>query len=128
MCSGVRSSINHSGYLRFRVRPEVDFHHLGCLGTRWLLLGLDSMAHLPICAIRRREMTVQDSIEYELVDWEAREVWHCSVCHRYRHRAVLPGQLPAICCGQPARLWDRYQQPIPITVSEPIGEPLSEYA
>jgi hypothetical protein len=43
-----------------------------------------------------------DSIEYALINWEAREVWYCSICKRYRHRISRPGLLPAICCGPPA--------------------------
>ena len=63
---------------------------------------------------------MMDSIEYELVNWEKREVWKCSVCGRYRHRKTVKGIRPAICCGQPAKLIDRYEQPIQVTVSEPL--------
>ena len=66
-------------------------------------------------------MNMMDSIEYELVNWEAREVWKCSSCGRYRHRKALFGILPAQCCGQPAILIDRYKQPIDVTVSEPLS-------
>jgi hypothetical protein len=62
---------------------------------------------------------MSDSIEYEIVDWERREVWYCSVCKRYRHRPVRAGQLPAICCGQPAKPIDQYEQPRTRNVSEP---------
>jgi predicted metal-binding protein len=62
-----------------------------------------------------------DSIEYEIVDLEEREVWHCAgACRRYRHRPVLPGQLPAVCCGVPATFIDSYAQPRPVMVAEPI--------
>jgi hypothetical protein len=61
---------------------------------------------------------VNDSIEYQILNRQPREVWHCSVCKRYRHRDAVKGLLPAICCGQPAKLIDRYSQPIPVTVSE----------
>jgi hypothetical protein len=62
-----------------------------------------------------------DSIEYELVNWEAREVWKCSKCGRYRHRKAVFGIMPALCCSQPATLIDRYQQPIDITVSQSLS-------
>lgn len=53
-----------------------------------------------------------DSIEYELVNWEPREVWKCQgACKKYRHRQAVKGILPAICCGVPAKLIDRYRQP-----------------
>lgn len=62
-----------------------------------------------------------DSIEYELVNWEPREVWKCQgECKKYRHRRALPGILPAVCCGVPAKLVDRYQQPKQFMVSEPL--------
>jgi predicted metal-binding protein len=66
---------------------------------------------------------VADSIEYELVNWEAREVWKCQNCGHYRHRPVRPGQLPAICCGQPAKFIDRYEQPFPVRISETFPAP-----
>lgn len=61
-----------------------------------------------------------DSIEYELINYEPREVYYCGVCERFRHRTVRPGILPAICCGQPARLFDRYEQPVRVNIIEPI--------
>lgn len=62
---------------------------------------------------------MMDSIEYEMVNWEPREVWKCQgECGRYRHRKSIKGILPAVCCGVPAKWIDRYEQPIPITVSE----------
>lgn len=61
-----------------------------------------------------------DSIEYELTNWEAREVWHCKSCKRYRHRKTVKGLLPALCCGKPAILVTRYEQPIAVVISEPI--------
>ena len=61
-----------------------------------------------------------DSIEYELTNWQAREVWKCAACKRYRHRPTVAGILPAVCCGQPAKLVTRYEQPVPFTVSEPL--------
>ena len=64
---------------------------------------------------------MNDSIEYELVNWEAREVWKCQgSCGRWRHRKVVKGILPAVCCGVPAKLIDHYQQPVAFTVSEPL--------
>jgi len=60
-----------------------------------------------------------DSIAYELVKEEPREVWKClGTCGRFRYRRALPGLLPAVCCGKPARLFDRYNQPIEIEVEE----------
>jgi hypothetical protein len=65
-----------------------------------------------------------DFIEYELVNWEAREVWKCQgQCGKYRHRREVKGTLTAICCGVPAKLVDRYKQPTPFTVSEPLTSP-----
>ncbi len=62
-----------------------------------------------------------DSIEYELVNREPREIWKCTgACARYRHRKFQKGLLPAICCGQPAKLIDRYEQPIPVVISEEV--------
>lgn len=62
-----------------------------------------------------------DSIEYEIVDWEDREVWRCQgSCGRYRHRKSTKGILPAVCCGIPAKRIDRYQQPRHLTISEPL--------
>lgn len=53
-----------------------------------------------------------DSIEYELVNWEPREVWKCQgACKKYRHRKAVKGILPAVCCGVTAKLIDRYRQP-----------------
>lgn len=64
-----------------------------------------------------------DSIEYEIVNWEPREVWKCQgTCGKYRHRRAVKGILPAVCCGVPAKLIDRYQQPVPFTVSEPLSQ------
>lgn len=58
---------------------------------------------------------MNDSIEFELVNWEPREVWKCQgQCARYRHRKVVKGIQPAVCCGVPAKLIDRYKQPIAI--------------
>jgi hypothetical protein len=62
-----------------------------------------------------------DSIEYELVNWEAREVWRCQGgCGKYRHRNAVKGILPAVCCGVPAKLIDRYQQPTSFEVNQVI--------
>ncbi len=62
-----------------------------------------------------------DSIEYELVNWEPREVWRCQgACRKFRHRRALPGIRPAVCCGVPAKLFDRYQMPVPFTVSQSL--------
>jgi predicted metal-binding protein len=67
-------------------------------------------------------MVEADSIEYEIVNWEKREVWKCQAsCKRYRHRRAMKDLLPAICCGQPAKLMDRYEQPTPLMVSEPLA-------
>jgi hypothetical protein len=64
---------------------------------------------------------MKDSIEYEIVEWEPREVWKCSgQCGRFRHRKTVKGILPAQCCGQPAKLIDRYQQPFEVTVSDSL--------
>ena len=63
-----------------------------------------------------------DSIEYEIVNWKPREVWHCAACKRYRHRDFQKGLLPAICCEQPAKLIDIYEQPSPVVISEPVSE------
>jgi hypothetical protein len=64
---------------------------------------------------------IADSISYTLMREEPREVWKCTgACGRFRHRTVRPGILPAICCGQPARLWDRYSQPIEIEIEERV--------
>lgn len=60
-----------------------------------------------------------DSIEYELMNEVPREVYHCGICKRFRHRTVRAGILPAICCGQPARLFDRYSQPEMVNICEP---------
>jgi hypothetical protein len=62
-----------------------------------------------------------DSIEYELMNFEPREVYHCAICKRFRHRTVRPGIMPAICCGQPARLFDKYKQPVRVNICEPIA-------
>jgi hypothetical protein len=63
-----------------------------------------------------------DSVEYELVNWKPRQVWKCQgACQRFRHRDKIEGQLPAICCGVPAKLITSYSQPIPVQVSEPVG-------
>jgi hypothetical protein len=65
---------------------------------------------------------MMDSIEYELVNWERREVWRCQgQCGRYRHRKEVKGILAAVCCGVPAKRIDGYSQPIPITVSERLS-------
>jgi predicted metal-binding protein len=56
---------------------------------------------------------MSDSIEYEIVKFESREVWKCAgQCGRFRHRRSVSGILPAVCCQAPARLIDRYEQPI----------------
>ena len=65
---------------------------------------------------------MNDSIEYEIVNWSPREVWKCQTCKRYRHRDSVKGLLPAICCGQPAKLVMHYEQPKPFMVSEPVSE------
>jgi len=63
-----------------------------------------------------------DSIAYELVKEEPREVWKClGACGRFCHRWASPGLLPAVCCGKPARLFDRYSQPIAIEIEERIA-------
>jgi hypothetical protein len=68
--------------------------------------------------------TMMDSIEYTLTSWEPREVLRCTgTCKRFRHRTARPGLLPAICCGKTARLWDRYEQPVEVDISESITEP-----
>ena len=67
-------------------------------------------------------MVENDSIEYEIVNWEKREVWKCQGgCQRFRHRPTVKGLMPAICCGHPAKLIDRYSQPRPLIVSEPLA-------
>ena len=43
-------------------------------------------------------------LEYELVKWEPRTVWCCGACGGFRHHREFEELLPAICCGQPARL------------------------
>jgi hypothetical protein len=64
---------------------------------------------------------MNDSIEYELVNWQPREVWKCQGgCGKYRHRNVVKGILPAVCCGVPAKLIDRYSQPVAFTVSDSL--------
>jgi predicted metal-binding protein len=64
---------------------------------------------------------MNDSIEYELLNWEPREVWRCQGgCGKYRHRRVVKGILPAVCCGVPAKLIDRYQQPTSFEVNQVI--------
>jgi hypothetical protein len=68
-----------------------------------------------------------DSIEYTLRNEEPREVYYCATCERFRHRTVRTGLLPAICCGEPARLWDRYSQPIEVIVNEPVSLPPSPF-
>jgi predicted metal-binding protein len=66
-------------------------------------------------------MVENDSIEYEIVNWEKREVWKCQgECKKYRHRRALPGILSAVCCGVPAKLIDRYEQPKPFMVANPL--------
>jgi hypothetical protein len=62
-----------------------------------------------------------DSVEYEIVNWTPREVWHCAVCKSYRHRPAAKGLLPAICCGQPAKLITSYSQPKPLQLTEAVG-------
>ena len=67
-------------------------------------------------------------LEYTLVRETPRTVWRCDGCKRYRHRdeelsSSVDGMkhlLPAICCGKPARLVDRYSQPQEIVVEETI--------
>ena len=62
-----------------------------------------------------------DSIEYELVNWEPREVWKCQgECGKYRHRSAVKGILPAVCCGVAAKLIDRYRQPTSFEVNQVI--------
>ena len=62
-----------------------------------------------------------DSIEYELLNWEAREVWRCQgACKKFRHRRAVKGILPAVCCDVPAKLIDRYQQPTSFEVNQVI--------
>ena len=62
-----------------------------------------------------------DSIEYELVNWSPREVWKCQgACKKYRHRNAVKGILPAVCCGVPAKLIDRYSQPTSFEVNQVI--------
>jgi len=64
---------------------------------------------------------MEDSIEYELVNWKPRQVWKCQgECARFRHRDVIKGQLPAICCGIPAKLITVYSQPTPVSIVEPL--------
>ena len=63
---------------------------------------------------------MNDYIEYELMSFESREVWHCTLCKRFRHRAIRPGIRPAICCGQPARLFDRYEQPSRVNITDAV--------
>jgi hypothetical protein len=70
---------------------------------------------------------MMDSIEYEILNWEPREVWKCQgACGKFRHRRALKGILPAVCCGVPARLWDRYQMPTPFTVSQSLDQPAEQ--
>jgi hypothetical protein len=65
---------------------------------------------------------MNDSIEYELTNWEPREVWRCQgACGKYRHRRAIKGILPAVCCGVPAKPIDRYQQPTVQQVDEVIA-------
>ena len=59
-------------------------------------------------------------LEYTLVRETPRTVWRCDGCKRYRHRDEVADLLPAICCGKPARLVDRYSQPQEIVVEETI--------
>jgi len=62
-----------------------------------------------------------DSIEYEIVETEPREVWKCAgKCGCFRHRKTVKGTLPAICCNVPARLIDQYEQPRLVNVSDEI--------
>jgi predicted metal-binding protein len=64
---------------------------------------------------------MEDSIEYELVNWEARECWKCQgECGRYRHRKTIKGAMPAICCGVAAKLITKYEQPVAFTVEQPL--------
>ena len=64
---------------------------------------------------------MNDSIEYELMNWEPREVWKCQGgCGKYRHRSAVKGILPAVCCGVPAKLIDRYRQPTSLEVNQVI--------
>jgi hypothetical protein len=74
-----------------------------------------------------------DSIEYEILNWQPREVWKCQgACAKYRHRRVVKGILPAVCCGVPAKLIDRYQQPTAFQVEQAIAtldpEPVQDEA
>jgi hypothetical protein len=60
-----------------------------------------------------------DSIAYALMKEEPRKVWNClGQCGRFRHRQALPDLLPAVCCGKPARLFDRYSQPIVVEIED----------
>ena len=61
-----------------------------------------------------------DSIEYELANFESRTVWKCAVNGHYRHRKEIPGAEPALCCGQPAKLIDRYEQPVEVEVWDEV--------
>lgn len=63
---------------------------------------------------------MEDSIEYELMNFIPRELYHCPNCRRYRHRTVRPGILPAICCGHVLEVFDRYEQPVRVNIREPI--------
>ena len=64
---------------------------------------------------------MNDSIEYELMNWEPREVWKCQGgCGKYRHRNAVKGILPAVCCGVAAKLIDRYRQPTSFEVNQVI--------
>ena len=72
-------------------------------------------------------MIMVDSIEYELVNWEKREVWKCQGdCKKFRHRRVLKGILPAVCCGVPAKLIDRYEQPRPYVIEQVLPQPAAQ--
>lgn len=62
-----------------------------------------------------------DSIEYQMVNYAPHELYYCAHCGRYRHRKVLKGQLPAVCCEYRAKLVDTYQQPTVIVIVQPVA-------
>jgi hypothetical protein len=61
-----------------------------------------------------------DTVGYELLNYAPHELYHCSTCRCYRHRRVVKGQRPAICCGKPAKLLDKYSQPTLIIVEQAV--------
>jgi hypothetical protein len=63
-----------------------------------------------------------DSIEYEIVNWEPRQVWRCQgKCGRFRHRPTIAGALPAVCCNVEAKLITSYSQPVPLQLTEAVN-------